>query len=55
MDDRLRSKIRWINAPPTPDDATWSLALSGDPFIEKVSQYAGFSPEKVVLEDICGI
>lgn len=46
---RELSQVRWSRAEPTVD-LTWGKRLSGDAFIAKAAQYAGFSPDKTILE-----
>ena len=44
-----RSKTRWRNTAPTLS-LTWDVALSGDAFVDKVSSYGAFGPDKSILE-----
>jgi SAM-dependent methyltransferase len=44
-----RSKTRWRNTAPTLS-LTWDVALSGDAFVDKVTSYRAFGPDKAILE-----
>jgi len=49
-DDWERSRARWEMGPPEWESLTWGREATGDAFIEAARRYAGFGPDKRILE-----